>query len=124
MTGAEVKSAKAGQINLKGSYVSIDSKQQPWLTGTHIAKYRPAAGTQKNYQPDRERKILLTKKEISTLIGKAHQPGLTILPISVYTKGSLIKIEIAVCRGKKLYDKREAIKRRDVEREIQRSMTK
>lgn len=124
LSGAEVKSVKAGQINLKGSYVSINSQKQPWLIGAHIAPYRPAASAQKNYEPDKSRQLLLTKKEINVLLGKSRQPGLTIMPISVYTKGSLIKLEIAVCKGKKLYDKREAIKRRDVEREIRQKMKK
>ena len=122
LTGPEVKSAKTGQINLKGGYVTIDSKSQVWLIGAHIARYKPAGPSQTNYQPTRNRKLLLNKKEIKSLLGKLTQAGLTIMPISVYTKGSLIKVEIAVVRGKKQYDKRQAIKKRDVEREIKRVM--
>lgn len=120
LSGPEVKSVKAGQINLKGSYVTIDSKSQVWLIGTHIAKYKPATSVQQNYQADRSRRLLLKKKEIKSLLGRLTRAGLTIMPISVYTKGSLIKVEIAVVKGKKQYDKREVIKKREIERQVRR----
>ena len=122
LSGPEVKSVKAGQINLKGSYISIDSKSQAWLVDAHIASYKPAASIQTNYQPSQRRKLLLRKKEIDYLRGKNKEKGLTILAISGYTKGSLIKLEIAVAKGKKQYDKRETIKKREIDREIRRKL--
>ncbi|MFA6255025.1 MAG: SsrA-binding protein SmpB [Patescibacteria group bacterium] len=120
LTGPEVKSVKAGQINLKGGYISIDNKSQVWLTGVHIAHYKPASAIQTNYNPSRTRKLLLNKKEINYLRGKEKERGLTILPISVYTKGNLIKLEVGLVRGKKQYDKRQTIKKREIDREIRR----
>jgi SsrA-binding protein len=122
LSGPEVKSVKAGQINLKGSYISVDNKSQVWLINAHIAPYRPAASVQANYDPNQNRKLLLRQKEIDYLRGKSKEKGLTILPISVYTKGSLIKLEIGVARGKKQYDKRETIKKREIDREIRRKL--
>jgi len=124
LTGPEVKSVKAGQINLKGGYISIDSQSQVWLTGVHIAHYKPAAAVQISYNPSRTRKLLLSKKEINYLRGKEKERGLTILPISVYTKGNLIKLEIGLVRGKKQYDKRQTIKKREIDREIRRKLKK
>lgn len=122
LSGPEVKSVKAGQINLKGSYISIDNNSEVWLVNTHIPPYKPAAASQTNYQPTRRRKLLLQKKEIDYLRGKSKEKGLTILPISVYTKGSLIKLEIGLVRGKKQYDKRVTIKKREIDREIRRKL--
>lgn len=122
LTGPEVKSVKAGQINLKGSYITIDNKSQTWLVGAHIAPYKPAASIQTNYRPTQNRKLILHTKEIDYLRGKEKEKGLTILPISVYTKGSLIKIEVALVKGKKQYDKRETIKKRELDREIRRKL--
>ncbi|MFH1838237.1 MAG: SsrA-binding protein SmpB [Candidatus Kuenenbacteria bacterium] len=128
LTGPEVKSVKKGQINLKGSYVSLDFKtlNKPipsiWLTNCHISPYAPAAGIQKKYQPTQPRKLLLNKKEINSLIGKLKTPGLTLLPIKVFTKGKIIKLEIGLGKGKKKYDKREDIKKRETKRKIERAM--
>ncbi|MDX9893443.1 MAG: SsrA-binding protein SmpB [Patescibacteria group bacterium] len=122
LSGPEVKAVKNGQINLKGSHISIDPKSEVWLIGTHISPYKPASANQKDYRPTRDRKLLLNHKEIDQLRGKSKEKGLTILPISVYTRGSLIKVEIAVVRGKKHYDKRETIKRREIDREIRRKV--
>lgn len=122
LTGAEVKSVKAGQINLKGSYISIDGKDEAWLIGAHVSAYKPAAGRQKNYQPDRKRKLILHKKEIDYLRGREKEKGLTILPISVYTKGSLIKVKLALVKGRKLHDKREMLKKKSLDRDIRRTM--
>ncbi len=124
LTGPEVKSVKAGQINLKGGYISIDNQSQVWLTGVHIAHYKPAASVQTSYSPSRTRKLLLNKKEINYLRGKEKERGLTILPISVYTKGNLIKLEVGLVRGKKQYDKRQTIKKREIDREIRRKLKK
>ena len=122
LSGPEVKSIKAGQINLKGSYISIDHKSQASLVGAHVAGYKPAAANQTDYQPNQNRRLLLKKKDIDYLRGKSQERGLTILPISVYTKGSLIKLELGIVRGKKQYDKRQIIKKREMDREIRRKL--
>ena len=118
LTGAEVKSVKGGQINLAGSYISTRDNAL-WLVNCHISPYKMAS-TQQGYNPTHDRKLLLKRKEISSLIGTLSAKGLTVLPISVYTKGSLVKLEIGVCRGKKQFDKREIIKKRDTDRSIRR----
>lgn len=118
LTGPEVKSAKAGQISLRGSYVSIGPEGEAWLVNCHISAYQPARGQQADYDPERRRKLLLHKKEIDSLIGKSRQKGLTIVPTSVYTKKGLIKLGLALARGKSQRDKRETIKKREVQREI------
>jgi SsrA-binding protein len=120
LTGAEVKSVKNGQINLAGSYISARDNGL-WLVNCHISPYKMAS-TQQGYNPTHDRKLLLKRKEISSLIGTLTDKGLTVLPISVYTKGSLIKLEVGICRGKKQFDKREIIKKRDNDRSIQRLM--
>ncbi|MCD6470992.1 SsrA-binding protein SmpB [bacterium] len=122
LSGPEVKSVKNGQINLKDGYVSIDSNKTPWLINVHIAPYPPASQIQQDYNPTRARKLLLKKKEINYLFGKTKLKGLTIIPLKVYTKGGLIKVEIGLVRGKKKYDKREVIKKREVERKISQKL--
>lgn len=122
LSGPEVKSAKAGQINLKGSYISIDNQSQVWLIDAYVSLYKPAAAVQTDYRSDQKRKLLLNSKEIDYLRGKEKEKGLTILPISVYTKGSLIKLEIAIVKGKKQRDKREIIKKREIDRDIRRRL--
>jgi len=119
LTGSEVKSIRSGQVSLKGSFVTFYNNQA-FLINTHIPPYR-FAGVQKNYEPERNRALLLKDKEISYLRGKLQEKGLTIVPISLYTKGRHIKLEIAVTRGKKKYDKRESIKKRDLDKEMARS---
>ena len=122
LTGNEVKSVKKGQIDLKGSYISVKinprtQRQEAWLIGTHIPKYSKSGYSQKNYSPLHNRKLLLKQKEINTLVGKLKQKGLTLLPLSVYTTSHrLIKITIVLVKGKKKFDKRETIKKRDFER--------
>lgn len=120
LSGPEVKSVRGKQINLKGSYVAFTDRAA-WLKLAHISPYR-YAGTLTDYDPIRPRKLLLSKKEIAYLKGKTTEAGLTIVPLSVYTKGRHIKVELALVRGKKKYDKRASIKRREVEREIQRKI--
>ena len=120
LTGPEVKSAKKGQIQLQGAFVTVHNEEL-WLTNSLIAKYGPA-GEQPQYDPRRSRKVLVHKKQIRELIGKSQQQGLTIVPISVYTRGSLVKIEFALARGKKQYEKREKIKKREIERELRGRM--
>lgn len=118
LTGPEVKSVKRGQINLTGGYVTIDKEGNPWLININIAPYPPAWQVQQNYNPTQSRKLLLKKKEINSLIGKSRMRGLTIVPLKCILKGGLIKIEIGLCRGKKKWDKREEIKKREIERKI------
>ena len=122
LSGPEVKSAKAGQVNLTGSYVSIDPRSEIWLVGAHISPYKQARSVQAHYDPTQRRKLLVRKREVDYLRGKSQEKGLTILPISVYTKGSLVKVEIGIVKGKKKADKRETIKKREVDREIRRKM--
>jgi len=125
LSGQEVKSAKAGHINLNGAYVSLRDSQsgvELWLINAHISAYS-FAGKLDNYEPTQERKLLLKKSEIARLVGKTKEKGLTLVPLKMYTKRSFVKLEFALGRGKKKYDKREAIKKRDVERQI-RTLTK
>ena len=122
LSGPEVKAVKNGQISLKGSYVSIDPKNEVWLINSYILPYQPAKSQQANYDPARPKKLLLNKKEINALIGKGKQKGLTIIPLAVYTKKRLIKVEIALVKGKSKIDKRATIKKREVNREIQRTL--
>lgn len=119
LTGQETKSVKMGQINLKGSYVTFH-KGKALILNMHINKYKPA-GPLPDYDPTRSRELLLHKKQMAYLQGKSMEKGLTIIPLRVYTNGRLIKIEIGVGRGRKTYDKREVIKKRDVAKEIARA---
>lgn len=119
LTGQEVKSAKAGQINLKGSYVTFHNGKA-FVLNMHITKYKPA-GPMPDYDPTHTRQLLLHKKEIAYLQAKSMEKGLTIVPLRVYTKQRLLKIEVAVARGKKTFDKREVIKARDARREMERA---
>lgn len=118
LTGAEVKAVKNGHLSLKGSFVSIKNGQA-WLKKAHISPYAKASiASLKNYNPEKDRKLLLTKKEIAYLSNKTNQKGLTIVPISVYTTRRLIKVKIALVKGKKKFDKREDIKKKDIKRKI------
>ncbi len=116
LSGPEVKSIKKGQLDLKGSYISIDNNSEAWLVNAYIVPYKPAKSAQQKYNPHQNRKLLLTKKELRYLIGKQKEKGTTLVPLEVYLKNRLIKIKIGVGMGKKKYDKREAIKKRDFER--------
>ncbi|OGN03175.1 MAG: SsrA-binding protein [Candidatus Yanofskybacteria bacterium RIFCSPHIGHO2_01_FULL_43_42] len=118
LEGHEVKSIKTGKASIKGSYVKIVN-DEPYLIGATISPYQPV-NTPKNYDPQRSRKILLSKKEISTLIGTAHAHGLTLVPLKIYDKKGRLKLLVGIARGKKKYDKREAIKRKDVQRTKER----
>lgn len=122
LTGPEVKSIKNGRINLAGSYVMVDNKNNVYLLNAHVAPYPPAFQVQQDYNPTQSRKLLLKKKEIQEIIGKTHIVGLSAIPLKVYTKGSIIKIEIAIARGKKKYDKRQTIKDRDVKKRIRQNL--
>lgn len=118
--GFEVKSLKAGRGSLEGSHVTVRG-QEAFVINMQIPPYQPA-NTPKEYDPLRNRRLLLTKKEIVSLAGAEGQKGLTIVPLSVYNKGRKLKIEIAIVRGKKKYDKRETIKKRDFERNEKRNL--
>lgn len=116
LSGPEVKSIKKGSIDLKGSYIEIDKNSQAWLINSYVAPYRPAKSAQIKYNPHQPRKLLLTKKEIRSLIGKQNEKGISIVPLKVFIKNRFIKIEIGLGKGKKKYDKREDIKKKDFER--------
>ena len=124
LTGPEVKSIKAGRINLDGGYINIDSRNVPWLINVHVDPYAPSAQIQQNYNPTQSRKLLLNKKEISNLVGKISIRGLTVVPLKIYTKNQIIKVEIGLAKGKKLWDKRETIKKREEKKNIDRAMRK
>lgn len=114
LKGFEVKSIKTGRINLRGSFVTVKNSEL-YLTGANIPPYQPK-NTPLDYDPTRSRKLLLNNKEIKYLIGKSQQKGLTLIPVRVYIKNNLIKLEFGVAKGKKKYDKREIIKKREFER--------
>ena len=114
LKGFEVKSIKTGHINLRGSFVTVKNNEL-YLTGANISPYQPK-NTPADYDPTRSRKLLLNNKEIKYLIGKSQQKGLTLVPVRVYIKNNLIKLEFGVAKGKKRYDKREIIKKREFER--------
>lgn len=120
LSGPEVKSAKMGHVNLKGAYLDI-VEGELIIRGMHIGHYAPSGSAEK-YIPTRERTVLVHKKEINVLRGKHEAERLTIVPVSVYTKGDLVKLEFALARGKRQHEKRDTIKRRDIEREIQQRM--
>ena len=118
LIGTEVKSIKEGHISLTGSYV-IFKQQEPYLTGAKIPAYQPK-NAPIDYNAERLRKLLLNKKEINELIGRSKEKGFSIIPLKVYIKDGRIKLEFGLAKGKKKYDKKEKIKKRDIEREIQR----
>ena len=114
LTGTEVKSIREGRCNLKDSYGLI-REGEAWLMNAHISPY--THGNRENHDPTRTRKLLLHRKEIDRLSGKAQEKGLTLVPTKMYFKNGRIKVELAVGKGKKLYDKRETEKRREADRE-------
>lgn len=117
LTGTEVKSVREGRVNLRGAYARI-AGGEVWLEGAHIAEYEH--GTYMNHDPMRRRKLLLHRREINRLTGRIQTKGLTLVPLKLYFKDNHLKVELGLCRGKKLYDKREAIKKREMERELAR----
>jgi SsrA-binding protein len=119
LTGTEIKSVRNGRANLRDGYVRIDNGEA-WLENVHISPY--AQGNVMNQEPLRPRKLLLHRKEISGLIGKVKQKGYTLIPLRVYISRNHAKVEIGLARGKRQYDKREAIASRDAKREIERAM--
>ena len=119
LTGTEVKSLRAGGVNLRDAWCSIDHGEM-LLCGMHISPYDH--GNIFNRDPLRVRRLLLHKREIMRLFGLTKQQGFTLIPLSVYFKGSLVKVQVGLCRGKKLYDKREDAARRDMKREADRAL--
>ena len=117
LQGSEIKSIRAGQISLAEAYVKVDG-QQAWLMDAHIAPYEQA--NRFNHEPRRPRRLLLHKKEIRGMWDAVRQKGMTIIPTRVYLKKGRAKVEIAIAKGKKLYDKRHEIAKRDMERELKR----
>lgn len=121
LQGSEIKSIRAGRISLAQAYIRVENGEA-WLVDAHIAPYDQAARF--NHEPTRPRKLLLHRKEISHLQAEVTQKGVTIVPLKVYLKDGLAKVEIAVAKGKKLYDKRDAIAKRDAQREMERHLNK
>ncbi len=119
LTGTEVKSARAGKVTLKDGYVRV-ADGEAWLLNVHISQY--THGNRQNHEPDRDRRLLLHKKEIERLFSKIREKGLTLVPTRFYFKGNLIKCEIGLARGKKLYDKRESEAKRDQDREARAAL--
>src|SRR3990167_204396 len=112
LTGQEIKSIRHGRVNLSGTFCRIQ-KGELWILNMHIAN---------TAEPERSRKLLLHKTEIQSLIGKTHQKGLSLIPLSLYLKKGKAKLEIALARGKKLHDHREVIKKRDIKRQMEREL--
>jgi SsrA-binding protein len=121
LMGTEIKSIRDGKVNLRGSY-AIARDGELWLENSHIAIYEH--GSRYNHDPMRSRKLLLHRREINQLLNKVATKGMTLVPLKLYLKGGRAKIELGLCRGKKLYDKREAIAERDAKREIERAVRK
>ena len=121
LQGSEIKSIRLGQISLAEAYVKVDG-HEAWLLDAHIAPYEQA--NRYNHDPRRPRKLLLHRAEIRRLWNDIRQKGVTVIPLRVYLKEGRAKVEIAVAKGKKLYDKRDSIAKRDAEREIERNFHK
>lgn len=119
LRGTEIKSIRAGQVSLSEAYVRTNGKQA-WLVGAHIAPYDQASVF--NHDPDRERRLLLHKREIKTLWDGVRIKGMTIVPTIMYLKNGRAKVEISLAKGKRQYDKRQDIKKRDMDREVHRAM--
>ncbi len=119
LTGTEIKSVRAGKVSLGDAYVRPEAGEL-WLLNAHIARYE--AGSYLSHEPLRPRKLLLHGKQIDTLISKVLEKGFTLVPLKLYIKGNIAKVEVALAKGKKLYDKRESIIRRETEREMGRAI--
>jgi len=117
LKGTEVKSVKDGKFSFSDCYAKIDNDEL-WLTGLHITPY--TFGNRFNHDPDRPRKLLAHRQEIKRLKRKVQEKGLTLIPLRFYLKRSIVKLELGVCKGKRLFDKREDIKRRDTKRDLER----
>ena len=119
LTGTEIKSIRAGRVNLRDAYVRPEAGEL-WLLNAHIARYEPSSYL--SHEPTRPRKLLLHRKQIVNLTSKVQEKGLTLVPLKLYIKNGIAKVEVALAKGKKLYDKRESIIRRETEREIDRAI--
>ena len=120
LSGQEVKSARQGNVSLKGAYAALH-EEEVWLINAHIGAYKKA-GRLTDYDSTASRKLLLHSREIKELIGKLHSQGLTLIPLSLYTRGRRLKVELGLGRGRKKYEKREVIKKRVVERELRETL--
>ena len=118
LTGTEIKSIRAGRVNLAEAYARIE-RGEAWLIGAHIAPYEQ--GNRNNHEPTRTRKLLLHRDQISELIGRTQAKGFTLVPLKLYIRNGMAKLEIGVGRGKKAYDKRRTIAERDARRELERA---
>ena len=121
LQGSEVKSLRAGRVQLKDAYAALSTDGEVWLHNVHIAPYAPAS--RENHEPERPRKLLLHRREIERLVGSTAEKGLTLVPTRMYFKGPRAKVEIALARGKDVGDKRRALKERDQKREIDRALS-
>ena len=121
LSGTEIKSVRAGAVSLSDAYVRAE-KGEMWLENMHIARYEP--GSYMSHEPLRRRKLLLHRKEIRNLTGKMEQKGLTLIATRLYIKDSRAKLEIALAKGKKLFNKKDDIAKRDLDREMQRSYSR
>jgi len=121
LTGTEVKSLRTGKASLEESYAGID-QSEVWLYGCDIPEYLQA--NRMNHKPKRPRKLLLHRSEIGKLIAKSSERGLTLVPLKIYFKDGIAKVEICVARGRKLYDKREAVKKQDARRDMDRALNR
>jgi SsrA-binding protein len=119
LTGTEVKSLREGKAQIKDGYATVRDGEV-WLHNVHIPPYAPAA--RENHEPERSRKLLMHRREIDRLIGKTREKGLTLVPTRLYFKGGRAKVEIALARGKDVADKRQAIKEREMRREMERAI--
>lgn len=119
LSGAEVKSVKKGAMHLKSAYISEEDGEL-WLKNAHISPYQMS--NQQGYDPERPRKLLLKRREIDSMKGKIHEEGLTLIPEKVYSKRGLLKVKVTLARGLKKHDKREKLKKRDVDRNIAREL--
>ncbi len=117
ITGTEVKSLREAKVNLQEAYGRIINNEA-WIINSHINEYK--FGNINNHNPVRDRKLLLNKREIRKIKQQLQEKGLTMVPLKIYFKGSLVKVEVGIAKGKKLYDKRESIKKREVERKLSR----
>ena len=121
LRGSEVKSLRAGQVQLKDAYAEI-RRAELWLENAHIAPYKFAR--EGGHEPERSRKLLLHRREIESLIGKVHEQGLTLIPLAIYFRNGLAKVELALVKGRKTYDKRQKLKEREQLREMERARTR
>ena len=121
LQGTEVKSIRAGQINLAESYCRVDGNLQIYLMNAHISQYD--FGNRHNHDPLRPKCLLLHRSEIRRLYGQVKEQGLTLIPLKIYLKGGIIKMELALGRGKKLYDKRQTMKKQDAQRDVERALS-